>query len=115
MVGLGVAVSLLLSALVWMLVSGKAQVELLAERANQILRHSETRMRALTASSPVGIFHTDEHLKLTYMNARWEEISGQPAEHALGDGWQEVLEPADRAAVLSAWNATAAGASICSG
>ncbi len=39
-------------------------------------RQSEVRLRALTESSPLGIFETDAHGMVVYANRRWCEIAG---------------------------------------
>src|SRR5690606_11361309 len=45
------------------------------ENDNIALRESEDRFRTLTASSPVGVFQTDNEGQYIYVNARWREIT----------------------------------------
>ncbi len=76
----------------------------------QALRKSQERYRTLTDMSPVGIFHADGEGRYLYVNQRWCEIAGLPAEQALDDGWQQSLHPEDRERVLAAWRDATAGA-----
>ncbi len=45
---------------------------------------STARLRALVDALPIGIFETDAHDCYTYTNLRWSEITGVPAEEAIG-------------------------------
>ena len=54
-------------------------------RSLDLLRASEARFRALSASSPVGIFQTDASGACVYTNERWQEIAGLGAEESLGE------------------------------
>jgi PAS domain S-box-containing protein len=67
------------------------------------LRESEGLFRTLSAASPIGIFHTDAQGRCLYVNARWTEMTGQPAREALGYGWLEAVHPEDREHVASVW------------
>jgi two-component system sensor histidine kinase/response regulator len=64
-------------------------------RAEQSLRESEARFRSLCASSPIGIFHWDEHGRCVYVNDKWQAISKLTPEETMGDGWQRALHPED--------------------
>jgi diguanylate cyclase (GGDEF)-like protein/PAS domain S-box-containing protein len=70
------------------------------------LRESEARFRALSETSPLGIFATDAHGQCTYTNSRWQEIYGLTLEQSLGEGWSATLHPLDRAAVFAHWQQT---------
>ena len=70
------------------------------------LQASEERFRSLSATSPIGIFETDDAGRATYVNARWGEIAGIAPEDALAEGWQDAIHPEDRAAVFDAWSTT---------
>ena len=72
------------------------------------LRDSEAKFRALSESSPLGVYFADVHGKRTYTNTRWQEIYGLPAGQGLGDGWTQVLHEDDRDRVISAWRDMAA-------
>jgi PAS domain S-box-containing protein len=74
------------------------------KEAEAALRASEQRYQTLANVSPVGIFRTDTQGKTTYVNPRWSEISGIPAEQALSNGWQHAVEPQERPSVLAGWH-----------
>jgi PAS domain S-box-containing protein len=67
------------------------------------LRESEKRFRSLSESSPMGIFQADTQGQCTYVNARWQAISGLTLEQSLGDGWTQAIHKEDREAVLAQW------------
>jgi PAS domain S-box-containing protein len=73
------------------------------KRAEAALARSEERFRSLSASSPVGIFHTDAAGLCLYTNARCQEIFGLSFEQCLGTGWSQALHPDDREPILSGW------------
>jgi len=73
------------------------------KQAEQALRASQRNYQTLTEVSTVGIFHTDVRGKTTYVNPRWCEISGLPAEETLGHGWLIAVHPDDRKALLVGW------------
>ncbi|OUC12961.1 MAG: hypothetical protein B0A82_19630 [Alkalinema sp. CACIAM 70d] len=60
------------------------------------LQASEHRYASLTAAAPVAIFRFDAQLNCTYVNDRWSEMTGRPAESALGRGWLNALHPEER-------------------
>lgn len=73
------------------------------EHDNVALRDSEERFRTLTASSPVGVFQTDEEGQYTYVNARWREITNIYDIHLTQEAWIKTLHPEERFQVLSRW------------
>ncbi len=73
------------------------------EHDNVALRDSEERFRTLTASSPVGVFQTDEEGLYTYVNARWREITNIYDIHLTQESWIKTLHPEERFQVLSRW------------
>ncbi len=73
------------------------------KEALEALRGSEERFRSLSASSPVGIFLTDEEGHNVYVNPRYQEIFGLRFEQALGDGWLQVVDPQERSATREWW------------
>ena len=73
------------------------------KRAESALARSEEMFRSLSASSPVGIFHTDAAGMCLYTNARCQEIFGLSFAECLGTGWSQALHPDDREPILSGW------------
>ncbi len=71
--------------------------------AQEQLRLSEGKFRALSVSAPVGIFQTDPSGACVYTNERWQAIAGLGAAEALGHGWAEAIAPEDRRHVFEAW------------
>ena len=73
--------------------------QVMAERA---LRASEDRLRVLADAAPVGIIRTDLEARISYVNARYSEITGRSGEAALGDAWQAAVLAEDRERVHAA-------------
>ncbi len=67
------------------------------------LQKSEDRFRSLSASAPIGIFHTDPAGLCLYVNPCWQEIAGLPFDQAKGESWSQAIHPEDRAAVFAEW------------
>lgn len=73
------------------------------KRADEALRESERKYHALAELSPVGIFRTDAEGDCTYINERWQEISGLTLEEALEKGWVQSLHPDDQNRISQEW------------
>ena len=73
------------------------------KQAEQELLQSKLRYQTLTEASPVGIFHTDATGLTTYVNPRWNQITGVPLEKALDNGWLEAVYPPDRERLAREW------------
>ncbi|MEZ5511117.1 MAG: EAL domain-containing protein [Gammaproteobacteria bacterium] len=73
------------------------------ENDNIALRESEDRFRTLTASSPVGVFQTDNEGQYIYVNARWREITNVYDIHLTQEAWIKSLHPEERFNVLTRW------------
>lgn len=85
-------------------ISGRTQkIERLVEQRTAELRLSEGRYRAIAGVAPVGIFHTDVHGDVTYVNEKWCQLGGMTREAAMGKGWLNALHPDDRQRVDSDW------------
>jgi diguanylate cyclase (GGDEF)-like protein/PAS domain S-box-containing protein len=56
-------------------------------------------------AAPTGIFETDAAGAYTFVNTRWCDFAGIPAEAALGAGWILALHPDDRDRVVAEWQA----------
>lgn len=67
------------------------------------LRASERRYASLAAAAPVAIFRFDTPLHCVYVNERWSQMCGRPAEAALGYGWMDGLHPDDRQPNTTEW------------
>ncbi|BAY31849.1 two-component hybrid sensor and regulator [Nostoc carneum NIES-2107] len=67
------------------------------------LKESERRYATLTEAAPVAIFRFNVAGDCIYVNERWSEMTGRPAESALGMGWVDTLHPDDRDLILSQW------------
>ena len=72
------------------------------EAEDELIR-SRLRYQTLTEISPVGIFHTDNTGYTTYVNPRWCQISGMPAEKALGNGWLNAVHDDDKESLFRGW------------
>lgn len=81
------------------------------KQAEEALRRSEERYRALADHSPAGIFQTDSQGDCTYVNPRWTEITGLTFDEALGQGWSQALHPEDKQRVFDGWYAAATAGS----
>ncbi|MEO8610264.1 MAG: PAS domain-containing protein [Chloroflexota bacterium] len=71
--------------------------------ADEALRTSENRFRAMNDASPFGIFLTDPQGNCLYTNRRYQDITGITFEEALGSGWSKAIYLDDRWRVLAEW------------
>lgn len=72
--------------------------------AEAALEASETRMRTLVESAPIGIFQTTPFGDCTYVNPAFcSSIGIDDPTDALGFGWGKILHPDDALAVGSQW------------
>jgi diguanylate cyclase (GGDEF)-like protein/PAS domain S-box-containing protein len=62
----------------------------------QALRESEQLFRSLTQSSPTGIYRISPEGECTYVNERWQEITGYTSDEAYGFGWMKMIHVDDR-------------------
>ena len=67
------------------------------------LHESEALFHTLARASPVGIFRTDSHGECAYVNERWSELAGLPADAARARGWVAALHSDDRERISSLW------------
>ena len=70
------------------------------KKAEEALRASEVRFRALADEAPVGIYQADAEGRNVYLNRAAEEILGQAQPAASGTGWHDALHPDDRDRVV---------------
>ncbi|MDP3539491.1 MAG: EAL domain-containing protein [Azonexus sp.] len=71
--------------------------------ARDALRDSEERFRAMSDSSPLGIFVSDAQGDCVYTNAAYQKISGLSFDQALGTNWSMAIHPEDRQRVVIEW------------
>ena len=76
-------------------------------RASEALRETQQRFVTLAEVAPVVIFQFNAAHECIYINPYWSELTGQPAEAALGSGWIETLHPEDRDRLTREWFAWA--------
>ena len=65
--------------------------ENLAARSRGV-QETADRLRSLTDAAPIGIFQTDADNRYVYTNSRWSDITGIPAEEAVGRDWAFIVE-----------------------
>jgi PAS domain S-box-containing protein len=78
------------------------------KRAEDALRRSEARFRALAEFSPVGIFETDAQGRHVYVNGAGARVIGIPPEAFHTAGWASTLHPDDRERAIREWRAAVA-------
>lgn len=59
--------------------------------------------QALTETSPVGIFLTDEAGSCNYVNPAWCKLSGLSPEEAKGEGWIRAIHQEDLTQAIENW------------
>jgi len=99
------ASSLVVVAVLVIVLAARTSIRLELGRmsAERALDHSEDRFRSLAALAPVGILEIDPAAGATFVNARFAELAGIPAERAGGAGWREAVHPEDRPKLDAAW------------
>ncbi|HEY1379588.1 MAG TPA: response regulator, partial [Gemmataceae bacterium] len=83
-----------------------ARALLRVRHAEEALRRSEERYRALAESVPHLVWVTGPDGEAEYVNGRWQEYTGLPQSAALGRGWQNMVHPDDLPATLDLWGAS---------
>ncbi|MGH7232553.1 MAG: PAS domain S-box protein, partial [Nitrospiraceae bacterium] len=73
------------------------------KRVEEALRESEERFRGMAETVPEIIFTARADGQCDYVNARFYEYTGMPAESASGEGWISALHPADVAPIHAQW------------
>ncbi|MFO0706858.1 MAG: PAS domain S-box protein [Nitrospira sp.] len=77
------------------------------------IKKQSFRFEALAATSPIGIFQTDEAGRCLYTNTALQTIMGLSSSDPLGDGWKQAVFSEDQDRVFSAWNATTRQGTEC--
>jgi len=75
------------------------------KEAENALRESEERFRALATQAPVGIFQDDRTASCTFVNEHWNTMTGLSSEESLGYGWMKAIHPDDLPRVMAKWEA----------
>ena len=72
------------------------------QKADQQLRESETRFRALADDSPIFVFiiEPDANASVNYWNKTWLDYTGQSLEQAIGRAWDGIIHPQDLSVVM---------------
>lgn len=99
----GVAMHMLLFAMLWSLWNTRSRAVTLAGRMTQAVRRREAEWQAMSDASPLGIFRADDTGCWTYVNPRLEALGALPAAGLLGGGWQQLVHPDERNEIILAW------------
>jgi PAS domain S-box-containing protein len=75
------------------------------KQAEAALRESESFYRQTLESIPGMVFTTRPDGYCDYQSQQWVDYTGTPMSEHLGDGWNSLLYPEDRAAAYAAWRA----------
>ncbi len=78
--------------------------------AEQKLRESEVRFRALATAMPQLVWECSNEGECTFMGPQWETATGQSCADALGYGWLEMIHPDDRERTGEIWQKAVAEA-----
>ncbi len=71
------------------------------KRMEQVLAESEARFRHLADSMPAMLWLDDTDGNTIFVNRPWLDYSGRHLEDEVGDGWQELLHPDERAKIAA--------------
>ncbi|MCY7347881.1 MAG: PAS domain S-box protein [Pyrinomonadaceae bacterium] len=71
--------------------------------AEQSLKDSEERYRALVEATSTVVWRATTEGELSFVGSFWETVSGQRVEEILGSGWLNALHPDDRARTIEVW------------
>ncbi len=74
-----------------------------ANRATQELRERSERLQFMIDSVPDIAWSAEPGARFDYVNARWQQITGQPVPHTVED-WRKVFHPEDYEATLAKFN-----------
>jgi PAS domain S-box-containing protein len=71
--------------------------------AEEALRESEEKFRAMANTAPVIIWMSDVESRCEYVNQPWLDFTGQSLEEATGEGWAQPIHPEDIPAIQSSY------------
>ena len=69
----------------------------------EALKESRQLFETLAKTSPVGIFRTQLDGFTTYVNPKWQQLSGLSFEQSLGFNWLKAVHPDDRISLEQKW------------
>jgi len=101
----GGSIHLLLLAMLWSLWNTRSRALKIAGQMTREVRRREAEWQAMSDASPMGIFRADAFGAYTYVNPRYEVLSGLPAAATMGEGWLATVHPEDREGVRGGWQA----------
>ncbi len=81
------------------------------KRAEDALKESEARFRALVEATPTFAFSVLPDGRNEFLNRRWAEYTGLDPERGAGWGWADVVHPDDRERNITEWNTALASGS----
>lgn len=73
------------------------------KRAEQGLRESEARFRAMSEASPALTWQVDREGNVVYLNQRYMDMVGMTLEELMPAGWRSILHPEDAPAYIAAF------------
>lgn len=68
-------------------------------QAQQVLKESESRFRAMADAAPAMMWVTDGDGQCTFLSRAWQEFTGQSEAQGRGFGWVDAIHPDDREVV----------------
>ena len=74
------------------------------KRAEEVLRESEGRFRAVANTAPVMIWMSGPNRLCTYCNKPWLQFTGGGMEDEIGKAWEESVHPEDRQTCVEAYS-----------
>lgn len=74
-------------------------------RRTRQLQSQQKQLRDVIDAVPANVWSTLPDGTVDFVNQRWQEITGLPAQEALGWNWEAVLHPDDRTEFDAAWRA----------
>lgn len=80
--------------------------------AEQSLKDSSERYRALVEATSTVVWRATPEGELSFVGSSWENISGQRVEEVLGSGWLDAIHPDDRERTVKVWKQALASKEI---
>ena len=75
------------------------------KRAEAAVRQSQKELRDVINTMPANVWSTLPDGTVDFVNRRWQEFTGLPAQDALGWNWEAVIHPDDRSKFIGDWRA----------